>query len=513
MPGAALPGRATLPLRQEVVMIGEIPQERLARVFALQKQSFAKEPHPGAERRIECLKRVPPMLRKHREAILGALDADFGGHSREMGDLIEIIGMIDRAEFNARNVARWMKPQRKPVNPVTLGKSRAWIEYQPKGVVGNMVSWNFPFDIGLGPTLDALAAGNRVVIKPSDLSPACGRVLQAMIAETFDESEVAVVNGDLELAKYFPTLPWDHLVYTGSATVGREVMKAAAANLVPVTLELGGKCPTIVGPDKVTDPSTIAAIAGVKAIKRGQMCVTVDYCLVPATGLRAFTEALTSYLQRHFATGNGAAHMCGIITLRHLARLQGLVDDAHAAGVEVIRIGDESRPGERHMPFHVLVNPGRDRAVMQEEIFGPLLPIVTYESTQQIIDWVQSGDPPLGLYVFSDDRAFVDQITRNTQSGGVAINVAAAQASIPSMGFGGVGPSGMGRHHGQEGFLEFSNPRGYFERRPGSLMEWIIPPYGENTRKLIDEVAYASLPQQLKFALPRLVKNLLARRL
>jgi coniferyl-aldehyde dehydrogenase len=501
-------------------MNNETSQERLARIFGLQKLAFNQDPYPTAEQRIERMKRIPAMLRKHREAILAALAADFHGHSRDQGDLFEILGMFDRAEFNIANVKRWMKPVRKATNPVTLGKSKAWVLHQPKGVVGNMVSWNFPFDIALGPTLDALGAGNRVIIKPSDLAPECGRVLQAAIAGTFDESEVAVVNGDLDLAKYFPTLPWDHLVYTGSGSVGREVMKAASANLVPVTLELGGKCPTIIGADKVTDPLTIATVAGVKAIKRGQMCVTVDYCLVPESGLRAFTDALSAYMRQHFsADDHGAAASTGVVSERHVARLHHLVDDARASGAEVIEIGGAAqqpggqRPTAFHMPFHLVVNPSRDRAVMREEIFGPVLPIVTYRTARDVISFVQAGDRPLGLYVFSDDRAFIDEITRHTHSGGVAINTIGVQAGIPSMGFGGIGPSGMGRHHGEEGFREFSNPRGFFERRPGGVMNWFMPPYGADTRFLIDKVAYAPLGLQLKFALPQLVKNLFASKL
>lgn len=494
-------------------MAPETSQEQLARIFGLQKRAFDQDPCPSAQTRIERMQRIPAMLRKHREAILAALAADFQGHSRDMGDLIEIIGMFDRAEYNVANVRRWMKPVPKATNPVTLGKSKAWIQYQPKGVVGNMVSWNFPFDIALGPTLDALGAGNRVIIKPSDLAPECARVLQQAVADTFDESEVAVVNGDLDLAKYFPTLPWDHLVYTGSGMVGREVMRAAAANLVPVTLELGGKCPAIIGSDMLTDPVTIASIAGVKAIKRGQMCVAPDYCLVPESGLRAFIEALTAYMREHFHADNGAAVSTGVISERHLARLTLLVEDARSGGAEVIQIGTTPQPGQRHMPFHLVVNPARDRAVMREEIFGPILPIVTYRSTRDIVDFIQAGDRPLGLYVFSQAPAFIDEVTRNTHSGGVAINCIAVQAGVPSMGFGGVGASGMGRHHGEEGFREFSNPRGYFERKPGSLIDWILPPYGANTRHLIDNVAYAPVAKQLKFALPRLVKNLLASKL
>jgi coniferyl-aldehyde dehydrogenase len=492
-------------------MTVETAQQRLARIFALQKTAYLNAPNPSADVRIDRMRRIPVMLRKHREAILAALDADFGGHSRELGDLIEILGMVDRAEFNIHNIAKWMKPIPKTVNPVILGKSKAYVQYQPKGVVGNMVSWNFPFDIGLGPTLDALGAGNRVIIKPSDLSPACGRVLQDMVAETFDENEVAVVNGDIELAKHFPTLSWDHLIYTGSGTVGREVMKAAAANLVPVTLELGGKCPTVIDAEAALDALTIETVAGIKAIKRGQMCVSVDYCLVPETSLLAFTQALAAYMNAHFGKNHGAQHSCGIVSDRHMARLNQLVQDARDSGAEVIQIGDDLLPGDRHMPFYLIVNPSDDCAVMREEIFGPLLPIKTYQDTQDAIRQINAGDRPLGLYVFSKNRQFIDEVTQNTHSGGVAINTIAAQAAMPSMGFGGSGGSGMGRHHGEEGFREFSNPRGYFVREAGGVVDWVRPPYGEGTQKLIHEVAYASTAKKLQFAIPQLIKNLFAK--
>ncbi len=494
-------------------MSNETPEQRLNRIFHLQKEAFLCNPYPSAEQRIELMQRVPGMMRQHRERILAALDADFGGHSREQGDLVEIIGMFDRAKFNIDHVRQWMKPVRKAANPITMGKSKAYIRYQPKGVIGNMVSWNFPFDIGIGPMLDALGAGNRVIIKPSDMSLTCGQVLQEMIAETFDEDQVAVVNGDLELAKYFPTLPWDHLIYTGSGAVGREIMKAAAVNLVPVTLELGGKCPVIVGADKVTDPATIATIGGIKAIKRGQMCVSVDYCLVPESGLQAFTQALTDFMQQNFSAQNGAAHSCGIISERHLKRLNHLVAEARDAGAQVIQIGTDLKPGERHMPFYLVVNPAEDLSVMREEIFGPIIPIKTYQTTQDAIRFVTKGDRPLGLYVFSDNAQFINEITRNTHSGGVAINAVAAQAAQPSLAFGGVGASGMGRHHGEEGFRELSNPRGYFVRRPGGVLNWITPPYGADTRHLIEDAAYAGLGKQAVFALKMLAKNLFVNKL
>jgi len=489
----------------------QFAMRELQRIFDLQKAAFLRDPYPRADKRIDLMKRVPGMLRKYRHKILQALDADFSGHSHDQGDLLEILGMFDRAKFNIDHVAKWMKPIAKASNPITQGDSKAYVKYQPKGVIGNMVSWNFPFDIAIGPMLDQLGAGNRVIIKPSDLSPSCGEVLRQMCAETFDEDQVAVINGGLEFAKFFPTLAWDHLVYTGSGPVGRQVMTAAAANLVPVTLELGGKCPAVIAPDSVEDEQTIATVAGIKVIKRGQMCVTVDYCLVPKSQLQVFTKKLEAHMKEHFVEGNAASHACGIISDRHISRLNKLLDEAKNSGAEVIQIGSDLKSGSRNMPFYLVVNPSDDLALMQQEIFGPILAIKTYDETLDAISYINKGDRPLGLYIFAKDRGFIDQVTEKTQSGGVAVNTIALQAGQPSMGFGGSGASGMGRHHGEEGFREFSTARGYFERGSGGTIDWIIPPYGAGTRMLIDKVAYAPVAQQVMFALKQLPKNLIAK--
>ena len=488
----------------------QVAIERLEQVFAKQQAAFRANPYPSATERIEWMERIPKMLRKHRKKILAALAEDFGGHSSQMGDLVEILGMFDRAKYNISQVKKWMKPSARAVNPVTMGSSKAYVKYHPKGVIGNMVSWNFPFDIGLGPTLDALAAGNRVIIKPSDRSPACGKVLEEIISETFDENLVAVVNGELELAKHFPTLPWAHLVYTGSGTVGKLVMAAAAKNLVPVTLELGGKCPVILHKNSVTD-ANIAEIAGVKVVKRGQMCVTTDYCLVPEAQLDTFVAKMAAHFKAHFSEHNGAAHSCGIISKEHLKRLQNLVEDAREKGAKVIQVGDNINSDNRHMPFHLIVNPSNDLAVMQEEIFGPILPIKPYKNVQEVIDFVNAGDHPLALYIYSKNQNFINTITKNTHSGGVAINTCALQAAQPSLPFGGIGASGMGVHHGVEAFKEFSNPRGYFIKGKGGTIDRITPPYDAKTNHLIEKVAYASLGAQLKFALQTLPKNIWAR--
>ena len=294
----------------------------------------------------------------------------------------------------------------------------------------------------------------------------------------------------------------DHLAFTGSAAVGREVMRAAAANLVPVTLELGGKCPVVVGADKVTDRHTITSVARIKVIKHGQMCISDDYCLVPRAALDSFAGLVVDFWREHFAADGGAASSCGIITDRHVGRLSALVADARERGAAVIQVGPDPEPGSRRMPLYVVVDPPVDCALMREEIFGPILPILPYDSLDDVVAQVGRGGHPLALYVFTDDPSFVTELTRRTRSGGVAINSVAGHAVLPSLGFGGVGASGMGRHHGQDGFRELSNRRGYFALGSGSVTNAVTPPYGPQTRALLD-VADGTTLQQLRFGLPR----------
>ncbi len=488
----------------------ELSIQELQRIFELQKKAFICNPNPTANERIELMQRVEGMLRKYRGKMMEALATDFGGHSTQQADLIEILGMFERAKYNIAHVKKWMQPIAKEVNSITYGSSKAYVQHHPKGVIGNMVAWNFPFDIAIGPMLDQLCAGNRIIIKPSDLAPACGELLKEMIADTFDENQVAVVTGGLELAKTFPSLKWDHLVYTGNGTVAKQIMKLAAQNLVSVTLELGGKNPVIVDEDSITDEA-ISEIAGVKAVKRGQMCVTADYCFVPEKHLETFVCKLANYYRQHFSDNNGASHCCGIINDRHILRLQSLLDEAQEAGVEVIQAGNDMKNGDRNMPFYVVVNPPTHLKMMQDEIFGPIIPVISYKNIDEVLSFINQGDKPLGLYVYSKNKAFIDNISQNTQSGGFSVNAIAMQAALPSMHFGGTGGSGMGGHHGVEGFREFTNARGYFVRGKGGIFATIMPPYSPETNDFIENVGYAPLGKQALFALKMLPKNLWAK--
>lgn len=337
-----------------------------------------------------------------------------------------------------------------------------------------------------------LAAGNRVIIKPSEFTPHTGALLAKMIKDTFPEDLVTVVNGGLDLSKRFTQLKFNHILYTGNPAVGKLVMGEAAKNLVPVTLELGGKCPAIITKGAVNDEN-VENILGTKMLKNGQMCISIDYVLCPKSDIDAFTSSAEKLFKENLSNYATSADNTGIISERHLNRITKLVDEAEKAGVQSIKLGGDAAKDnpKRQLPLTLLVNPSRDLGVMTEEIFGPILPIIPYDNLESAIDDVNAGERPLGLYVYSENVDEANKIIDNTNSGGAAINCAAMQGALPSLGFGGSGNSGMGRHHGIEGFREFSNPRGVFTRGKGNqdLISAFSPPYAAKGEPLA-EAAY-----------------------
>ena len=303
----------------------------LHEAVARQKAAFLADPFPSLEERQQLLGALAGMMMGHRTQIQEALSSDFGVHPTLASDLIECLGVAGRAVYAAENLGQWMEPEDRHAEPAFFGSARAYVQQQPKGVVGNIVPWNFPFDLSVGPLIEMLAAGNRVIIKPSEYTPACGEVLRDMIRATFDRDRVDVVVGGLELAKAFTGVRWDHLLYTGSPSVGREIAKAAAEQLVPVTLELGGKCPAILTEDSV-DAESVKQILGTKAIKNGQMCISVDYCLVPRAQVEEFASLCETHVRENMP-GYCASESCtGIITERHLERLRSMLGEAREAG-------------------------------------------------------------------------------------------------------------------------------------------------------------------------------------
>jgi len=459
----------------------------LHRLHAVQRAAFLADPYPSADERKGHLMALAGMVLGHRDEIRAAMSADFAVHPGLFTDLVEVLGVAGRAAYAAEQLEAWMAEDERPADAALFGTARAGIRFQPKGVVGNIVPWNFPFDLSVGPLVEMLAAGNRVIIKPSDYTPACAELLQRMIAEAFGEDRVAVSVGGLTLAREFPTLRWDHLLYTGSPAIGREVAHAAAENLVPVTLELGGKCPAILAADSI-DAESVRGVVGTKLIKNGQMCISVDYALVPRDQMDTFVTLAERYLHDELPDYASSADCTGIITERHLDRIVAMVDEAKQAGARVISLGGEGDPATRRLPLTLVVDPPKNLRIMQEEIFGPILPVIGYDDLDDALAELNAGERPLGLYVYSQDPQIAEDVLRRTTSGGACVNVCASQGTLPSLGFGGVGQSGSGRHHGIEGFREFSNPRGVFVRGTDDLIDAFLPPYGAAAQAIVDSV-------------------------
>ncbi len=452
-----------------------------------QRAAFLADPFPSLAERHELLGALAGMLIANRLEIQEALSSDFGVHPELSTDLIEVLGPAGRAAYVAEQLEQWMAPEPRQTDPALYGTGRAYAQPQPKGVIGNIVPWNFPFDLSVGPLVEMLAAGNRVVIKPSEFAPASGELLREMVHQAFDPDQVEVICGGLELSRAFARVRWDHLLYTGSPATGREIAKAAAENLVPVTLELGGKCPAILAPGSV-DAEALKQILGTKAIKNGQMCISVDYCLVPRDQLERFVELADEHAREQMPSYCGSDSCTGMISDRHLERVEGLLEEARAEGFEVhpLEQAGDPDPETRRLPISLVIDPSDGLGLMREEIFGPVLPIKPYDSLDEAIEYINSGERPLGLYVFAKDEAVAEDVLRRTTSGGACVNCAAVHGALPSLPFGGSGQSGSGRHHGIDGFREFSNMRAVFVRGEGDLIEAFAPPYGPTAVAVVE---------------------------
>jgi coniferyl-aldehyde dehydrogenase len=467
---------------------GPAPGAELATLFEAQREAFRKNPYPSYAERVETLETLEAMVKKYRRRAEEALAEDFRTHPPQLTALCEVLVTVERARFARANLKRWMKPQARSTRRLLYGLSQAYVMYQPKGVVGNMSPWNFPFDLSVGPLVDILAAGNRAILKPSELAPASAALLEEMVSETFDRDQVAVVTGGVELARAFAATPWDHLLYTGGPAVGKLVMKAASENLTPVTLELGGKCPALVDADSVT-PETIASILAVKVIKNGQMCLTVDYVLVPEDRVEAFVSLAQDAMARMAPSYATNPQITGIIDERNLDRLLSYLDDARRKGGRVVALGGGDlsvNRADRKLPLSLVLDPGEDMEVMQNELFGPILPVVTYRSWDEATAYVNARARPLALYVYTKSRKRADEVLRRTVSGGACVNSAAVHVTVPSLPFGGNGYSGMGSHHGFEGFLTFSHQKAVFRPGLGFVPSIMYPPYGRTMERVLD---------------------------
>lgn len=456
----------------------------LAAIFEQQRARSRTEPAASWEVRAERLRRLRALLLEHRGALAAAISADFGQRSRHETELLEINPALDGIAHALRHGRTWMRPQRRRPG-YKFWPGTACLLPQPLGVAGIVVPWNYPLVLSLGPATCALAAGNSVLIKLSELTPRFGALLERLAEQAFAADELRVFNGDADFSRQFCQLPFDHLLFTGSTAVGRQVMRAASDNLTPVTLELGGKSPAIVGPDADFAQAVRRIVIG-KTFNAGQTCIAPDYALVRHDRLSEFIAAARSEVARFYPLLATTRDFTSIISDRHFARLQAVVDDAVARGAQAWPLSDVPGDAARRLFAPVaLTGLAPDSIALQEEIFGPVLPVVAYASLDEAIAWVNARPRPLALYLFERRRAAIDRVLAHTVSGGVTVNDTFLHAGVDSLPFGGVGASGMGAYHGEEGFRTFSHFKPVFRRAGVSLLPLLYPPFGRLAERLL----------------------------
>ena len=455
--------------------------ERLQPLFERQRSAFQAQPSPGAEDRLQWLEALHDLLARHQQPLIEAISEDFGNRSADETRLAEIMPSLHGIRYAKRRLRKWMKPSRRSVG-LAFQPASAKVVYQPLGVVGIIVPWNYPLYLAIGPLIGALAAGNRVMLKMSESTPATGQLLKELLAQIFPDEQVAVILGEAETGIAFSQLPFDHLLFTGSISIGRQVMRAAAENLTPVTLELGGKSPAIVSAD-VPLADAAERIAFGKTLNAGQTCVAPDYVLVPRQRIEGFVDAYRDAVRRFYPQLTDNPDYTSIINPRQHARLQGYLDDAQTKGARLLPLFDQGQ--QRRMPHCVVLDVSDDMQLMQDEIFGPLLPIVPYDEPDQALAYINARPRPLALYYFGYDKAEQRCVLRHTHSGGVCLNDTLLHVAQDDLPFGGVGPSGMGHYHGHEGFLTFSKAKGVFIKQRFNAARLIYPPYGKALQKLI----------------------------
>lgn len=460
---------------------------RLEQILSQQRAAFLRDSPPTLSQRRADLKKLRRAVVTRRREIEDALNADFGHRSRHETAIAEIMSLVMGIDYLHSNLRRFMRPTRRHVAlPMRFGSAR--IEYQPLGVIGIMAPWNFPFSLALMPLATAIAAGNRAMIKPSEFTPATSDLLVRLLAEFFPEEQVAVVTGDAAVGAAFSGLPFDHLIFTGSTQVGRAVMKAASDNLVPVTLELGGKSPVIVAKGHAYNHAA-AGIAFGKLANGGQICVAPDYALVHADDIEAFTAAYDKAVAALYPNGPTSDDYTSILNDRHYARLTGLIDDARAKGARIQEVGRKA--GEAAQRPHTLaptlvLDARADMRIMQEEIFGPVLPVLSYRDLDEAIAYVNAQPRPLALYYYGRNGEDRRKVLTRTTSGNVTINGTMMHYTQEDLPFGGVGASGMGAYHGVEGFRALSHAKGIYVQGRWNGSSLLRAPFGWLTGTILN---------------------------
>lgn len=451
----------------------------LASILQRQKAAFLNTTPPNLNERKAKLSKLRKALLANRVGLEEAIDADFGHRSRHETDIMELLGVVQAIDYLIRHLHRFMRPQKRHVGMI-YRSGKAYVSYQPKGVIGIMAPWNYPVALTLIPLVTALAAGNRAMLKPSELTPRTSALLQHMLAEIFPVEEVAVIIGDAETGAAFSALAFDHLLFTGSTRVGHIIMKAASDNLVPLTLELGGKSPAVIARAAIT-PQTMESLVFGKLANAGQTCVAPDYALVHEDDIERFTAHYSATVERFYPQGPTGVDYSSIINDKHYERLQKLIDDAKQKGARVIEVGMKPQTATartRTLAPTLILDAHDDMAVMQEEIFGPLLPVRSWRTMDEVINYINDRPRPLALYYFGPITYESEQLLSRTTSGNVGINNTLMHVAQDDLPFGGVGASGMGAYHGIEGFLSMSHAKGVFIQGRWNLPRLLRAPFG-----------------------------------
>ncbi|HSG88493.1 MAG TPA: coniferyl aldehyde dehydrogenase [Pseudomonadales bacterium] len=469
----------------------DMSREAMLEILARQRASYLAEGAVPQAVRIDRIDRAIGMLVDNADRFAEAMREDFGHRSVHQSMFTDIAGSIGPLKHAKKHLGKWMRPEkRKAEMPFRLFGAGARIEHQPLGVVGVISPWNFPVQLTFAPLAGIFAAGNRVMIKPSEYTPLTSELMRELFAAAYDETEVAVTTGGPDTGAAFAGLPFDHLLFTGATSVARHVMRAAAENLVPVTLELGGKSPVIIGRSADLQLTTDRLMMG-KMLNAGQICLAPDYVMVPSERVDEFVESSRRSVARMFPTLLDNPDYTSVVDQRHYDRLHGYLDDAREKGANLVEMnpaGEDFRQQPHHkIPPTLILDPSDEMKVMQDEIFGPLLPVKRYDSVDETIDFVNERDRPLGLYYFGKDDAEQRQVLDRTTSGGVTVNDVIMHVAQEDLPFGGVGPSGMGSYHGRDGFQTFSHRKSVYTQTKFDLakLAGIAPPWTDKFMSML----------------------------
>ncbi|MEP1471210.1 MAG: coniferyl aldehyde dehydrogenase [Halieaceae bacterium] len=475
---------------QQLPTISDI-EERMQQVLANQKQAYLAEGFVTAETRIDRLDRGIDVLLEYQDKLVDALNTDFSCRPREVSLLTDLAAAVTPMKHAKKHLRSWMKPEKRASTfPLGLLGGRSRIEYQPLGVVGVIAPWNFPVNLAFGPLGGILAAGNRVMMKPSEFTPATSEVMCEMVAKAWDENEVAIFDGGPDVGQAFSGLAFDHLLFTGATGIARHIMAAASKNLVPVTLELGGKSPVIISRSADIEKSIGRIMMG-KTMNAGQICLAPDYLMVPEEKLHEVVEAIQTSVGEMYPKLLDNPQYTSVINDRHYQRLTGYINEAEERGAKVIAVNpgkeDFSEQSGYKIPPTLILEPADDLKAMEEELFGPVLPIMTYKEFDETINYVNSKPRPLAAYYFGQDKSEESAVLTKTTSGGACINDVIMHIAQEELPFGGVGPSGMGSYHGYEGFKNFSHGKSIYSQSSLNIgkLSGMLPPYGKSTESAI----------------------------